>query len=170
MLYAQAARYTSAANIFLTAAQELLRAKDKAGYEDKIRAAREAQAKAQAARDQAAKVSWTANNQRSAEWLVDLHGLSVPVAMSRFVGQFELLQKMDHPADVVFRVIVGQGHHSENNVPRIKLNVMQYLMEQAERVQAEQGGKPWRVSWEVDPTNPGVIIITIHPRQDEGEA
>jgi hypothetical protein len=101
-------------------------------------------------------------------WEVDLHGLGVTKAVAKFERQFRSLRGMDHPGGVVFRVIVGRGLHSEGNIPKIKLGILQYMTEQGEAAAAEEG-KPWGVTWGVHPTNPGVINVHIPADADEEE-
>lgn len=62
-------------------------------------------------------------------WDIDLHGQSVPKAMDRFVKQLNCLIDMEQPGGILFKVIVGQGHHSEDNVPKIKNQVGQWLLD-----------------------------------------
>jgi DNA-nicking Smr family endonuclease len=57
------------------------------------------------------------------EWKIDLHGQSAAKATEMFVNQLECLIRMNQPGGILFKVIVGQGHHSEGNVPKIKNQV-----------------------------------------------
>jgi DNA-nicking Smr family endonuclease len=118
-------------------------------------------AESRAAFDEAQKLSWRANNARSQCWEVDLHGLGHVQALAKFTQLLSMLRGMDHPGGVLFRVVVGQGHHSEGNVPKIKHGVLQYLAEQGAREEEASGGAPWAVTWEVGPANAGVINVMI---------
>jgi hypothetical protein len=155
--------------VYVSSAQQMLQQGDETGARKQLADADKCRADSRAAFEEAQALSWRSNNTRSNCWEIDLHGLSPPRALDKFVQQLAVLQMMDHPGGVLFRVIVGQGHHSENNVPKIKLGVLQYLQEQGQRVLEDQGGVPWGVSWQVDPSNPGVINVHIPQHQQEAE-
>ena len=168
-LYDKAKLYNSAADVLTTAAQDDIKGKgDKASYRKNIEEANKLRQLAKAAIEEAQRVSWAANNNRSSVWEVDLHGLGVTKAIAQFAKQFKALQLLEHPGGVLFRVIVGQGKHSEDKVPKIKLGILQYMEEQSQMAQ-EETGKPWGITWQVDPTNPGVINVHI-PADTESEA
>jgi hypothetical protein len=57
------------------------------------------------------------------EWKLDLHGQSAATATAMFVNQLDCLIGMKQPGGILFKVIVGQGRHSEDNVPKIKNQV-----------------------------------------------
>jgi hypothetical protein len=123
---------------------------------------------AKAAHEEAQRIAWSANNSnRTNTWDVDLHGLSVTKAVAKFASQFTCLRGMDHPGGVVMRVITGKGLHSEGNIPKIKNGIQQFLQEQAAAEQ-ESSGKPWGVTWEVDPVNQGIINVHI-PAEAAGQ-
>lgn len=63
------------------------------------------------------------NNSQMNQWSVDLHGLSVPEALTKFEKQFRCLEGMDHPGGIVMNACVGKGKHSEGNVPKVKPKV-----------------------------------------------
>lgn len=159
-LFKTANRLYDSAGILVIAAQQDLKQHDRAGYDAKMEEVRNLRAQAGAAIDEAQRIAWSANNARSTVWDVDLHGLSVSRAIAQFAKQFKGLQSMEHPGGVLFRVIVGQGKHSEDKVPKIKLGILKYLQEEQEMVEGTTG-KPWGITWEVDPTNPGVINVRL---------
>jgi len=164
-LYEKATKCNELAQVLMTAAQGELKAGNTErfrDYSDRANAQRKA---AKEAIEEAQRVAWSANNQRSNCWEVDLHGLPVAKAIAQFEKQFRALQAMGHPGGVVFRVIVGKGKHSEGNVPKIKLGILQYLEEES-KAALEKTGSPWDVSWEVDPGNPGVLNVPLPPEGD----
>lgn len=159
-LYAKSKTLQTAATVYMTAAQALLADNDMQGYKDKKAAADKVRAESKAAFEEAQRLSWSANNKAQQTWQADLHGLAVHVALRKFVSQFEMLAAMDCPGGVLYKVIVGKGKHSEDNVPKIKLGVLQYLEEKAEQVLGETG-EPWPVQWQIDPCNEGLLCVYI---------
>jgi hypothetical protein len=89
--------------------------------------------------------------------------------MRLFVKTLETLQALEHPGGVLYRVIVGKGNHSPDNVPVVKPKVLQYLQERADGV-LQETGQPWEVTWEVDPGNGGVVLVHIPPSCGEHPA
>ncbi|KAF6256254.1 hypothetical protein COO60DRAFT_1530230 [Scenedesmus sp. NREL 46B-D3] len=169
-LYTKSRTLNQGAIVLMTAAQAMLAEHDEEGYREKKAAAEQLRAESRAAFDEAQRLSWSANNKAQQTWQVDLHGLGTSVALRKFVSQFSGLEAMasGHPGGVLYQVITGKGKHSEDNVPKIKLGVMQYLMERGEAVM-EETGRPWGVSWQVDPCNEGVVNVYI-PGCSEEEA
>jgi DNA-nicking Smr family endonuclease len=157
--------------VLMTAAQAMLADNNDAGYREQKAAADRLRAESRAAFDEAQRLSWSANNTAQQTWQVDLHGLGTSVALRKFVSQFSGLEAMasGHPGGVLYQVITGKGKHSEDNVPKIKLGVLQYLEERAEAVMQETGRR-WGVSWQVDPCNEGVVNVYIPGcSEEEGE-
>ncbi|KAF8073219.1 Abcb9 [Scenedesmus sp. PABB004] len=154
-LYERSRTLSNAAQVYMTAAQALLAAGDAAGFRAKKDAADAARAGSKAAWDEAQRLSWSANNAAEQEWTVDLHGLGTSVALRKFAVQFDGLSAMDSPGGIRYKVVTGKGKHSEGNVPRIKLGVLQFLEERRAAEVAAAGGRPWAVTWEVDPSNEG---------------
>jgi DNA-nicking Smr family endonuclease len=150
------------ATVLMTAASSLLAEGNEEGYREKKAAADKLRAESLAAFDEAQRLSWSANNKAQQAWQVDLHGLGTSVALRKFVSQFSGLEAMasGHPGGVLYQVITGKGKHSEDNVPKIKLGVLQYLQERGDAV-LQQTGEPWAVSWQVDPCNEGCVNVYI---------
>ncbi|KAG0706029.1 hypothetical protein DFH29DRAFT_200029 [Suillus ampliporus] len=57
------------------------------------------------------------NNQKCKPNTVDLHGLHVPEALSYFE---KAVQEAQEHRELLLRVIVGKGNHSDGNIPKIK--------------------------------------------------
>ncbi|WIA09664.1 hypothetical protein OEZ85_009050 [Tetradesmus obliquus] len=161
-LYTKSRTLSQGATVLLTAASALLAEGNDAGYREKKAAADKLRAESLAAFDEAQRLSWSANNTAQQAWQVDLHGLGTSVALRKFVAQFSGLEAMaaGHPGGVLYSVITGKGKHSTDNVPKIKLGVLQYLQERAEAV-LQQTGRPWAVLWQVDPSNEGLVNVYI---------
>lgn len=161
-LYTKSRTLSQGATVLLTAASALLAEGNDAGYREKKAAADKLRAESLAAFDEAQRLSWSANNTAQQAWQVDLHGLGTSVALRKFVAQFSGLEAMaaGHPGGVLYSVITGKGKHSTDNVPKIKLGVLQYLQERAEAV-LQQTGRPWAVRWQVDPSNEGLVNVYI---------
>lgn len=159
-LYTKSKSLIAASQVHLTAAQAMLDAGNMEGYRQKKQAADKARMEGRAAFEEANRLSWAANNKTMQSWSTDLHGLGTTVAMRRFVDTLQSLLSMDSPGGVVYHVVTGKGKHSDDNVPKIKLNVLKYLEERANQVLADTG-KPWVVTWRIDPSNEGCVQVHI---------
>lgn len=164
-LYTRSKSLIKASELYMVMAQVRLKAGDFAGFKTKKAAAEKAKAEGRALFEQAQRVSWSANNPQQQALRIDLHGQGTSRALQRFVEQLNVILHLDSPGGIQLLVITGKGNHSEGNVGKIKLNVLKYLEERAMQVRA-QSGTPWRVKWQIDPSNEGCIVVTIDGRPD----
>lgn len=98
----------------------------------------------------ASQLSYRANNQHTNTWTIDLHGMRLDAAMAEVTKQLNWIKMNDSPGGAALKIITGVGHHSKDNKPVIKLNVIRYL---------EDTG----ADFHVNPENPGEVIVQFAP-------
>jgi hypothetical protein len=63
-----------------------------------------------------------------------------------------------HPGGVIFTIVVGKGLHSPANVPRLKPAVLD-LLEDMRRAAEWRSGRPWHITYRIQPGNEGAIEV-----------
>lgn len=97
------------------------------------------------ANESAADAIFTHYNEKLRDNAIDLHGLFVTEAIKKLI---ERVNKSKTKRVFELDVIVGQGHHSENNTPKIKNSVIQYATNN-------------RIFHTIDDLNPGLIHLRL---------
>ncbi len=74
-----------------------------------------------------------------------------------------------HPGGVIFSIVVGKGLHSTANVPRLKPAIWGMLEDM--RHEAEwRHGRPWHITYRMQPGNDGTIEVHIPGPEAPGYA
>lgn len=87
------------------------------------------------------------NQRHAGSNTIDLHGQFIPEAKAYFYDAVEGVRGREESS---FRVIVGRGNHSEDNIARLKPAIQEY-------------GRSLGLVVEVDPNNEGCLVVSLNP-------